>query len=324
MQVKNTQRARVYAVDDGDQLLVIVDFVVRILECIFSQNQMQITLTQIKNHHTTQEKKKNQIRKRKKILSYSILEGFHEPTYIRNWHPLMVKTHEDPFEDIPIKHLFSLVYVHMQSHQSINLGDKDEYVLTMKHQMNCFKYYSISMILQNIDNININIKMFNEQYNLFIKSSQRPLLMRNITQEELSKIVVWGTHIIKQFTKDTLNNKEAIVSKKDKTDEYCFTMKTLPWDIEQTSKNLSHVWIGDTGASCHFTNANTAFIDWTPIHHVIGVGNRNVITASKIGTVRLEVQQRSGKRNFVILQGCKFAKELNNNFFSITQALAKG
>jgi hypothetical protein len=150
------------------------------------------------------------------------------------------------------------------------------------------------------------------------------MLMNNITQEELPKIVVWGTQIMKQFTKGMLNNENAIVSKKDKPDEYCFTMKTLPWDIEQSSKNLSHMWIGDTGASYHFTNDDTAFIDWTPINHVIGVGNGNLITASKIGTVRLEVQQRSGKRNIVILQGCKFAKELNNNFFSITQALAKG
>jgi hypothetical protein len=79
------------------------------------------------------------------------IERIQEPTYIRNWHPLMVKTHKDPFRDIPIENLFSLVYDNMQSHRSINLGDKDEYVYTMKHQMNCFKYYSITMILQNID-----------------------------------------------------------------------------------------------------------------------------------------------------------------------------
>jgi hypothetical protein len=84
------------------------------------------------------------------------------------------------------------------------------------------------------------------------------------------------------------------------------------------------MWIGDTGTSCHFTYEDSAFVKWSPINHAVGVGNGNLITASKIGTVRLEVQQRNGQKNIVILTGCKFANYLQNNFFSITQALAKG
>jgi hypothetical protein len=85
-----------------------------------------------------------------------------------------------------------------------------------------------------------------------------------------------------------------------------------------------NMWIGDSGASCHFTNDDTAFIKWRTINDVIGVGDGSIAHASKIGTDRLEVHQKNDKRSIVCLNGCKYVKGLRKNLFSITQALTKG
>jgi hypothetical protein len=78
------------------------------------------------------------------------------------------------------------------------------------------------------------------------------------------------------------------------------------------------MWIGDTGALCHFTNNDESFIDWKRIHEVVAVGDGSLKVATKIGTIRLEVQQRNGKKSIILLAECKFCKGLRNNLFCIT------
>jgi hypothetical protein len=33
------------------------------------------------------------------------------------------------------------------------------------------------------------------------------------------------------------------------------------WNLKN-DVNTEHIWIGDTGASCHFTNDNTGMFQW--------------------------------------------------------------
>jgi hypothetical protein len=81
----------------------------------------------------------------------------------------------------------------------------------------------------------------------------------------------------------------------NKNDEYCFAMKELPCNIHQAPKDVAysmveqqhqHMWIGDSGASCHFTNDDSGFIKWRSINDAIGVGNNDVSIATKVGTIR--------------------------------------
>jgi hypothetical protein len=84
------------------------------------------------------------------------------------------------------------------------------------------------------------------------------------------------------------------------------------------------MWIGDSGASCHFTNDDTGYIKWQSINVVIGVGNNDVSIATKVGKIRLEVIQRNGQRSIITLNNCKCIPELRNNLFSITKTLTMG
>jgi hypothetical protein len=104
--------------------------------------------------------------------------------------------------------------------------------------------------------------------------------------EEVEKFVSWGTHAM----------------------------------VKQQQK---HMWIGDSGASCHFTNDDTGFNEWRHINNVIGVGN-NDVSIAKVGTLCLELIQQYGNTNIITLNNCTYIPELHNNLFSITRAFTKG
>jgi hypothetical protein len=64
--------------------------------------------------------------------------------------------------------------------------------------------------------------------------------------------------------------------------------------------------------------------NWKQIYDEIGVGDGNIVVATKQGSVKLEVHQRNGQRSTITLHGCKFIDGLRTNLFSITTALSKG
>jgi hypothetical protein len=84
-----------------------------------------------------------------------------------------------------------------------------------------------------------------------------------------------------------------------------FFNESLKWDIGQSPNNdvaysmvsQKNMWIGDSGASCHFTNDDSGFISWHSIHDEIEVGNNDIAIATKQGTLRLEVNQRNGNKH---------------------------
>jgi hypothetical protein len=91
-----------------------------------------------------------------------------------------------------------------------------------------------------------------------------------------------------------------------------------------TITNLSKYWVGDTGASSHFTNTDVGMFNWKHTKVRIGVGDCKIAISFKEGSIRLKVIQQNGKVNFVTLHNCKYIPGLRTNLFSITTALTKG
>jgi hypothetical protein len=46
------------------------------------------------------------------------------------------------------------------------------------------------------------------------------------------------------------------------------------------------IWIGDSGASCHYCNNDAVLYDYTSICEDITVGNGNIMTATKMGKLQ--------------------------------------
>jgi hypothetical protein len=42
------------------------------------------------------------------------------------------------------------------------------------------------------------------------------------------------------------------------------------WNLKN-DVNTEHIWMGDTGASCHFTKDDTSMFQWRKIHEKIGL-----------------------------------------------------
>jgi hypothetical protein len=85
----------------------------------------------------------------------------------------------------------------------------------------------------------------------------------------------------------------------------------------------SKIWIGDSGASCHYCNSEEGLYDHTTILEEITVGNGNKMLAKKVGSLRCMVQQKNGTF-VVVLKDVKFVPEIWVNLFSICKALKHG
>jgi len=84
------------------------------------------------------------------------------------------------------------------------------------------------------------------------------------------------------------------------------------------------VWICDSGASSHYCVSDRGMFDARDIDEKIRVGNGDLLVATKIGNLKLDVTQINGTKFTIILQGVKFVPDLWVNLFSINQALKKG
>jgi hypothetical protein len=77
--------------------------------------------------------------------------------------------------------------------------------------------------------------------------------------------------------------------------EYCFMMtENAPWTLVAPKKkknnkammmigNHQQYWIGDSGASSHFTNEDSGMFQWTNINEEIGTGDGRMVIAKKRG-----------------------------------------
>ena len=250
---------------------------------------------------------------------------------------------------------------------------KKQYILRNFATMKLFNYTTIPTIIQNYDNINFNVLLYNEYYIEKLKEGHRPPKLHLYSSDEISLMVKWGIYLIQEHAKNNLcrvpipldfNIKnlpddisvdedmvppplplsqldlEADEEREDKKQHKGLVMKNAKWNIHnktQFSNNKMHLmhaynkenptkdlWIGDSGASCHFINTDFGMFDWKRITEEIGVGGGNVAMATKEGSVKLKVIQRNGEKSFITLTNVKFIKNLQTNLFSITTALTKG
>jgi hypothetical protein len=166
-------------------------------------------------------------------------------------------------------------------------------------------YETIPLIIQNQDNIKFNIHYYNNIYLPQIIPSERPEELSFISSEEITQINIWCAHSIMMYINDNniipnnntpdyqgiLTNQSAIdtevkssprSSNSSRTNpfELCFSLRDLPWD-QEWKKRSDHMWIGDSGASCHFTNDDTSFVKWKPIQEPVVIPDGKEAFATK-------------------------------------------
>jgi hypothetical protein len=239
---------------------------------------------------------------------------------------------EDILASIPITELFAKVYEHdkMENLQR----SQEDYVSARVSEMELFNYNNIPQILKNIGNITFYTRLYDEHYLELIKPIQRPRpIIWEYTEYERNLMVRWGVHIIQQFVSDNFSS----------PDEYCFMMSEFnKWNINNTNKKYNitnnkwlnqptnnlgkgtHIWIADSGASCHFTNDDTGMYNCQQIHERICVGDGREVLATKQGSILVEVHQRNGTKTLTSIKYCKYVPELQTNLFSITRAISTG
>jgi hypothetical protein len=237
-------------------------------------------------------------------------------------------------------------------------------VLEHRTEMRVFNFYSVPTILQNYNNINFNIVLRNKYYLPTIFEDQRPIEIVMYSETEIDLIIKHGVKLMQQHTNESLkdpldkpnvfsNNKETQQQRleNEQIKDYCFIMKDLRWNIHNkeiyqinnnqplaaafkdhthidhinnVSEHNNNIWLGDSGASCHFTNDDKCMFECRNIRHTVGTGDGGTIFATKEGKHQLKVLQCNGDTSQIVLTGCKYIPSLPTNLFSITSALQKG
>ena len=86
-----------------------------------------------------------------------------------------------------------------------------------------------------------------------------------------------------------------------------------------------HIFIADSGASCHLTGSLEGMVDCLKIHENVTIGNGQAVKATMIGTKKGRVKMPDGSYKSIALYGCKYVPDLAPfNVFSITRALSGG
>jgi hypothetical protein len=80
--------------------------------------------------------------------------------------------------------------------------------------------------------------------------------------------------------------------------------------MSEGSEFTENIWIGDSGASCHYCNSDKGLFDIQEVSESITVGNGKTMEAIKIGKLRCNVKQVNGKIFQVVLQDVKYVPEL--------------
>lgn len=94
--------------------------------------------------------------------------------------------------------------------------------------------------------------------------------------------------------------------------------------MSESSDFSDNIWIGDSGASCHYYNSDEGLFNTKVVSEKITVANGKNMEGIKIGKLGCDVKQRDGKSFQITPQEVKFVPELWINLFSINKALKNG
>jgi hypothetical protein len=194
-----------------------------------------------------------------------------------------------------------------------------------KFSLKQFKYMTIPTILQNIDNNNFNIRVWNQHYLPKICPTERPDEMNIFTEEEFHLVVERGIQLMQEYPQTHIEAKvKSIIGIcVNKYWHHNTWINSATWKINHPSKiNDTYLWNGDSGASCHLINSDEGMFNTKRIHSVIGIGDGKIAVDNKENSVTLTVHQRNGDKSIVTLCGCKYLPGLSNSLFSITKAIS--
>jgi hypothetical protein len=75
------------------------------------------------------------------------------------------------------------------------------------------------------------------------------------------------------------------------------TVKDIVLSSVESKEEVDHeIWIGDSGASCHYRNDDEGLYEYKTISEEITVGNGSVMDAKKIGKLRCGILQKYGEK----------------------------
>jgi hypothetical protein len=101
----------------------------------------------------------------------------------------------------------------------------------------------------------------------------------------------------------------------------CTTLSTA---LVANSLANQHLWIADSGASCHMTCSNDGMFDCTAVDDHIKIGDGTYIKAVKVGSKNVLVKQPDGTMAKITIMNVKYVPDLWVNLFSLTQPLKQG
>jgi hypothetical protein len=95
------------------------------------------------------------------------------------------------------------------------------------------------------------------------------------------------------------------------------TVTDIVLSLVESKEEVDHeIWIGDSGALCHYCNDNEGLYEYKTISEEITVGNGNVMIAKKVGKLRCGIPQKNGEKLIVALENVKYVPELWINFLA--------
>ena len=85
-----------------------------------------------------------------------------------------------------------------------------------------------------------------------------------------------------------------------------------------------HLWLADSGASCHMCNSKEGFVAMQKKRSAITIGDGNSLESLGIGTWKGIIGQAKGKNMSVTLENVHYVPGLCGNLFGLNQSLQKG
>jgi hypothetical protein len=100
--------------------------------------------------------------------------------------------------------------------------------------------------------------------------------------------------------------KNQVEENRNGTSDVAGTVTDIVLSSVESEKEVDHeIWIGDSGASCHYCNEDEGLYKYKTISEEITVGNGNVVIAKKVGKLRWGILQKSGEKHIVTLENVK-------------------
>ena len=127
------------------------------------------------------------------------------------------------------------------------------------------------------------------------------------------------------FTDDVISTED--LTKENKNE------KAFPMVADETANTIldkkgnmdtSHIWIGDSGASCHMTHSLDGMYDIKEEKFAVTIGDGKPIYSEKVGKWKGYTKQRDGSSSSIVLNFVAYIPSIFVNLFSITQALRSG